>query len=118
MYSEKPTFCNVTSLKLIIQLIYFKEGFVSWKESIPIRRGMAKRFPVPVPDPYTYQTPRQSTFCQPVYDQRSYYYLHDERATAAYKTVTSSYGSYLDSGLPPSHIHIHNQSSKCSLVGF
>lgn len=65
--------------------------------------GMAERSRLPVPDPYTYQTPPQSTYGQAVYDQRSYYYPHDERVTTAYKTVPSSYGTYLGSGLPPVH---------------
>lgn len=65
--------------------------------------GMAERFSLPVPDPFAYQTRPESTYGQPVYDQRLYYYPHDERVTAAYKTVPSNYGSYLGSGLPPSH---------------
>ncbi|KAL8124970.1 FRIGIDA-like protein 3 [Apium graveolens] len=69
--------------------------------------GIAERFPRAVPDPYTYQAPTQSSYGQPGYDHRSYYYPHGERVAAptytAYNTAPPSYASYPSSGLPTSH---------------
>lgn len=69
--------------------------------------GKAERYPHAVPNTYNYQAPTQSTYGQPAYDQRSYYYLHDERVAAAppttYDTAPPSYDSYMVSGMPSSH---------------
>ncbi|XP_052204680.1 FRIGIDA-like protein 3 [Diospyros lotus] len=53
---------------------------------------------------YDYQTPTQTAYAQQAYDQRSYYYAPEDRATAAsYNAAPSSYGSYAGSGVQPSH---------------
>ncbi|WOG93036.1 hypothetical protein DCAR_0312315 [Daucus carota subsp. sativus] len=69
--------------------------------------GIAERFPRAVPDPYTYQAPTQSTYGQPGYDHRSYYYPHGERVAAptyaAYNTAPLGYTKYTSSGMPTSH---------------
>ncbi|XP_057482632.1 FRIGIDA-like protein 3 [Actinidia eriantha] len=62
--------------------------------------GLSERYSLSGPTAYDYQTPSQTT-----YDQRSYYYPPDERATAAaYNAAApSSYGSYAGSGVQSSH---------------
>uniref|UniRef100_A0A5B7C7L9 FRIGIDA-like protein n=1 Tax=Davidia involucrata TaxID=16924 RepID=A0A5B7C7L9_DAVIN len=63
--------------------------------------GVSERYP---PNTYDYQAPSQSTYGQQVFDQRSYYYPQDERVAATtYNAASSTYGSYVGSGMQSSH---------------